>query len=120
MIRRADASAAPPVAFLALLWAIGVTGCQSGDYDIPEPATREAALEPIETVLKRVTDRWMAIPGVVGTGIGRCDAGPCIKVFASRPADQLDPPIPEEVDGYPVQVEVTGPFRALDTLPEGA
>ncbi|MFV1988552.1 MAG: hypothetical protein ACC682_14855 [Gemmatimonadota bacterium] len=119
MTRRADASAAPPIAFLAFLWVIGVTGCQSVGNDVPEPATREAALETIETVLKRVTDRWMANPGVVGTGIGLCDDRPCIKVFASRPADQLDPPIPEEVDGYPVRVEVTGPIRALDTIPDG-
>jgi hypothetical protein len=100
------------------LWTIGVTGCQSGGNDVPEPATGEAVLESIETVLRRVTDRWMAIPGVVGTGIGLCDDRPCIKVFASRPADQLDPPIPAEVAGHPVEVELTGPFRALDTLPE--
>ena len=72
----------------------------------------------IEQVLEQVTEEWMAIPGVEGTGIGLCDERPCIKVFASRPAERIAPPIPDEAEGYPVSVELTGPFRALDTVPD--
>ena len=56
----------------------------------------------------------MSQPGVVGTAIGLCDGAPCIRVFiadASAPAGQS---IPARLEGYPVRVEVTGRFRALE------
>lgn len=83
-------------------------------------AGQEAEAEPIERVLERVTDGWMKIPGVVGTGLGLCEGVPCIKVFVTRPPEELDLPIPDEVDGHPVRFERTGPFRARDTIPEGS
>lgn len=79
-----------------------------------EPQTGTA---PIERVLERVTEEWMRVPGVVGTGLGLCDGTPCIKVFVSRPPEELEPPIPEEVEGHPVRFERSGPFEALDTIP---
>ncbi len=75
----------------------------------------DTVTETIEAALERVTDDWMKIPGVEGTGIGLCDDRPCIKVFVSRPASELDPPLPEEVGGHPVKLEPTGTFRATDT-----
>jgi hypothetical protein len=56
----------------------------------------------------------MSIPGVVGTGIGQCDGEPCIKVFVVQRTTEVDRQIPDQIEGYPVSVEVTGPFRALD------
>lgn len=70
----------------------------------------------IEQVLARETDGWMALPGVVGTGIGLCEDVPCIKVFASGTVDDLKAVIPEKVDGYSVVIEPSGPFRARDTV----
>lgn len=67
---------------------------------------------PIEEVLRANTPGWMAIPGVVGTGIGLCDAGPCLKVFAAERTPEIRERIPDSVEGYAVRVEVTGEFQA--------
>ena len=68
----------------------------------------------IEEVQEAHTPEWMSIPGVVGTGIGKCGDLPCIKVFVAQKTPEVDRQIPDQVEGYPVRVEVTGPFRALD------
>jgi len=60
-------------------------------------------------------DAWEALDGVEGTGVGRCDGEPCIKVFVRQKTAALEEEIPSRVDGYPVRLEVTGPFRARDT-----
>ena len=68
----------------------------------------------IEQVQEEHTDGWMAIPGVEGTAIGLFEGKPCIKVFSSRKADELQAKIPSEVEDYPVIIEETGVFRALE------
>ncbi len=68
----------------------------------------------IEQVLKDRTDEWMAIPGVVGTAIGLFEDKPCIKIFTSSKPQQLRDKIPSTVEGYPVFIEETGAFRALE------
>lgn len=73
----------------------------------------------IQEVQDAHTLEWMAIPGVVGTGIGLCDEDPCIKVFVARRTEEIEERIPEEVEGYPVRIEVSGEFRARDTTDGG-
>ena len=68
----------------------------------------------IEQVQEAYTDEWMKMPGVEGTAIGLFEDEPCIKVFSSRPAEELKDKIPSVVEGYPVIIEQTGTFRALD------
>ena len=68
----------------------------------------------IEQVLEERTGEWMAIPGVEGTAIGLFREKTCIKIFASVDARQLRSKIPHAVEGYPVVIEETGTFRALD------
>ncbi len=68
----------------------------------------------IEQVLKDNTDAWMAIDGVEGTAIGLYKGKPCIKVLTSSAAEQIRARIPSVVEGYPVVIEQTGAFRALD------
>ena len=68
----------------------------------------------IEQVQEAHTPEWMAIPGVEGTAIGLCKGKPCIKVFASVKPQKLKGKIPSSVEGYPVIIEETGAFRALD------
>jgi hypothetical protein len=67
----------------------------------------------IEQVLNERTDQWMAIPGVVGVAIGEFKSKPCIRIFTSTKPQQLRAKIPPTVEGYPVIIEETGPFRAL-------
>lgn len=81
----------------------------------PTPNEEDRVARPtIQEVQERHTGAWMALPGVVGTGIGACDGEPCIKVFAARMTEEIEREIPDDVEGYPVRVEVTGPFRPRD------
>ena len=68
----------------------------------------------IEQVQQEHTDGWMAIPGVEGTAIGLFEGEPCIMILASGDPQQLRATIPSTVEGYPVIIERTGTFRALE------
>lgn len=89
---------------LVLCWAKDVSG--------HENATQMPS-RPIEEVLKEHSDELMSIPGVVGTAQGLCNNNPCIKVFVIEKTKDIDQRIPDEIDGYPVEVEETGEFKAL-------
>ena len=67
----------------------------------------------IEQILKDKTDKWMAVPGVVGVAIGESKGKPCIRVFTSARPQQLRAKIPPTIEGYPVIIEESGPIRAL-------
>ncbi len=69
--------------------------------------------ETIEVVLKKHTDDLMAMPGIVGTAEGLCGETPCIKIYVAVLTDELARKIPEQIGGHPVDIEVTGEFRAL-------
>lgn len=60
------------------------------------------------------TDSLMAIPGVVGIGLGECDGTPCIKILVAEMTEALARRLPKTLEGHPVEVEVTGEFRARD------
>ena len=97
----------------AISAASSVTGCSytpAGDVEKERPMPKRA----IDQVQQEYTDEWMAIPGVEGTAIGLFEGKPCIKVFSSRKADELRGKIPSTVEGYPVIIEETGAFRALE------
>jgi hypothetical protein len=84
---------------------IGHNDLEKGQY-MPE--------RTIEQVQEKHTDEWMAIPGVEGTAIGLYKGKPCIKIFSSKKPQELRAKIPSMVEGYPVVIEETGAFRALD------
>src|SRR6058998_3865322 len=65
----------------------------------------------IEAVLAAHSDSLMALPGVVGTAIGLCDGARCIRVFLADSGAAARRRIPQELEGYPLKVEVTGPIR---------
>lgn len=67
----------------------------------------------IEEVLKEHTDALMAIDGVVGVAQGLCDGKECVKVYVVEMTSDLQKKIPAKLDGYPVDIEVTGEFKAL-------
>src|SRR2546426_6045359 len=79
-----------------------------------EEERQAVTTQPIEAVLAAHSDSLMALPGGVGTAIGRCDGAPCIRVFLAAPDDATRQRIPARLEGYPVRVEVTGPIRARD------
>lgn len=69
----------------------------------------------IEEVLRQRTPGWMSIPGVVGTGIGECEGKPCIRIMVARKTRALLKQLPAEMEGFLVDVQETGPFRARDS-----
>ncbi len=65
----------------------------------------------IESTKAKHEDRLMALPGVVGVGIGEKDGEPVIRVYlAARSASRGD--IPEVLDGWPTDLEVIGTVSA--------
>ncbi|MGH7556702.1 MAG: hypothetical protein ACREMD_02760, partial [Gemmatimonadota bacterium] len=68
----------------------------------------------IEEVLDEHTPAWMEVPGVVGTGIGLCDGRRCIRVFVAERTLEVEREIPTEIEGYRVDVVVTGEFEARE------
>ena len=95
------------------LSSLSMSGCSRGTVS-DRQASPEATARTIEQVLREHTEEWMAVPGVVGTGIGECDGVPCIKVFLGQETQESKEAIADSVGGYRVEVEVTGPFKALD------
>jgi len=93
------------VLVLLLVAAMGCTGPHTRDEERTVPS------RTIEEVLATHADSLMALPGVIGTALGRCDGDLCIRVFVTDSSETVRSRIPDQLDGYPVRVEVTGPFR---------
>ena len=67
---------------------------------------------PIEAVLADHTAELLSLPGVVGLYEGaRADGAPCIRVMVVARTPELAKRIPRELEGYPVEIEVTGEIR---------
>ena len=74
-------------------------------------ADLKASLDDIEAV-KRRHEAWLLnLPNVVGVGIGECDAAPCIKLYVEQKTPELERRIPEQLEGFKVDIEVSGPFQ---------
>jgi len=97
----------------AIIAAASFSGCSQNNASDLEKGGRMPA-KTIEQVLNERTNEWMAIPGVVGVAIGEFKGKPCIRIFSSTKPQQLHAKIPSTVEGYPVIIEETGPFRALE------
>ena len=69
----------------------------------------------IKEVLRRHTDKLMAVPGVVGIAEGKCHGKPCIRVFVVDSHSEALKHLPENIEGYLLNIEESGEFRALGT-----
>lgn len=102
------------VAAIAGLTALS-SGCskpESSRQPQTDSAKETVKQKSIEEVLAEHTQEWMAIPGVIGTGIGEYESAPCIKVLVLQKTDSLIERIPKVIDGYVVTIEETGEIRA--------
>ena len=100
---------------ISAITAAGIlAGC--GSYSGPGELEKGQSMpeRTIEQVQEEHTDDWMAIPGVEGTAIGLFEGKPCIKIFSSRKPQEVRAKIPSTIEGYPVIIEETGAFRALE------
>lgn len=89
---------------------LGAGGCESGhETHEVQPVNRPA----IEKVLEQHSPVLMQRPGVVGVyQSAREDGTPTITVMVLD--STVTASIPRELDGYPVDVEVSGPLRPFD------
>lgn len=69
----------------------------------------------IEKVKAAHEARLMAIDGVQGVGIGQREDGDglAIKVYVDSKTKALQEQLPKQLEGHPVQIEVSGEFHAL-------
>ena len=87
-------------------------GCARGEQKLMTPScvVLQADLDSALAVQGRHVMELMAIPGVVGTGVGvTTDCRPVIRVFA-REAGVIG--VPSTLEGIPVEVEVAGAIVA--------
>lgn len=77
----------------------------------PREITEKEVRRLIE-VQERNTEKLLAIKGVVGTAVGAGEKGdPVIKVLVETKEAARD--VPANVEGVPVEVEVTGPIKPI-------
>ncbi len=74
----------------------------------------QMAAKSIQQVQEEHSEHLMSLPGVVGTAIGEADGKPCIKVFVTEKTAEIEKGVPDSLEGYPVVIEKTGEFKALD------
>ncbi len=72
-------------------------------------------MKSIEQVQRENEKKWMALPGVIGVGIGECEGSPCLKILVSEKSPDG---FPKRVEGYRVEVIISGSVRALDSNPD--
>ena len=103
-----------------VIFGIGLVALSGSDVScVKKPVNnsegaKKMTSKTIEQVLEEHTDKWMSIPGVVGTAIGELKGKPCIKVLVVKKNEELKKKIPSQVEGFPVVIEETGEIRALE------
>ena len=91
----------------------------------PAGCRREAASEkaassvtsraPIAKVIEAHSAELMSRRGVVGVYEGaRDDGSPCIRVMLREKTPDLEKSLPRELEGWPVEIDVTGEIRPMD------
>ncbi|GAB4372638.1 MAG: hypothetical protein Kow0042_16030 [Calditrichia bacterium] len=68
----------------------------------------------IREVKKRYEKQWLAIPEVVGVGIGTTSKkGIGIIISVKQNPESVRQQIPSEIEGVPVEIRETGELKAL-------
>lgn len=76
--------------------------------------------DTIEEAHAALTEQLIDRTGIAGTGIGACDGNPCIRVYVVRKDAPVLSEVPSTFGGYPVDIEVSGEFRAGGTGSAGS
>jgi hypothetical protein len=92
---------------LAAGCALALGACNSGGGDMPD--------KDIMAVVDEHAPRLIQIEGVSGVAVGRLPRGrPCVRIYVVELTDELRAQLPDELEGYPVDIEVSGEFRPLE------
>jgi len=111
------------IAILTFTQTPGISNLWGGDVSPPltetissprdETGSRPQPARSIEAVKAAWEEQLMARPGVMGVGIGLTEDGQekCIKVYVNSKASALAAQIPNDIEGYPVEIEIRKTFR---------
>jgi len=67
----------------------------------------------VEEVKRRHEGRIMKMRGVVGVGIGRKDGKDVIRIYVAEDSPKVLAALPQAIEEVPVEVVISGAFRAL-------
>jgi hypothetical protein len=123
------------VAAIAILASTAIVSCFAQGSEVLSPRSSNVSLplaeeaprtldkiekgsntqRPINEVKEDWEEKLMTLPGVMGVGIGltKDRRETCIKIYVNRAASAQVPQIPEQIEGYPVEVELRGAFQPL-------
>ena len=104
-----------PVVLLAALSACGQGG--DGEQAAQDQSRQEetVARKDIMAVVDEHAPGLIAVPGVEAVAVGALPSGdPCVRIYVAELTDELRGRLPDELGGWPVDVEESGKFRPLD------
>ncbi len=103
------------------LWLVQVVtilmlgGCSRGNTDTEvhkQMIPKKGIMEVQEAHVKSL----MSVEGVIGVYIGAKDDGaPCLRVMVKKKTPEVSSKIPSDLEGYPVEIEVTGTIEPFDS-----
>ena len=67
----------------------------------------------VADVKRRHESRLMKMRGVIGVGIGQRDGKECIRIYVKEESPRILAALPQSLEEVPVEVVVTGTFKAL-------
>lgn len=110
-----------PRALAAAAIALIVAGCQAQPRE-PAPASapvtgqsqEPAPEQSLSLVIARNAGTLMGIPGVVGIYEGETGGKPVLRVMVLSRADSTLKRIPKTLEGYDVEIEVSGPIKPMN------
>jgi hypothetical protein len=70
-----------------------------------------ATQENLALLIERHVDELFSLQDVAGVAEGLIDSRPCIKIYLTQENAETRLGLPDELDGYPVVIEVTGSFN---------
>lgn len=76
------------------------------------PSRSSEALAHASDVKDRYEGDLMKLPDILGAGVGMKNGKVVIKVYAAQDTKRMRAAVPAQIEGVPVQVEVTGPIVA--------
>ena len=101
--------------------ALVVAGCQArapeqaaSTTPAPAPAAETTSDQSLSLVIARNATKLMGIPGVVGVYEGESEGKPVLRVMVLSRADSTMQKIPKTLEGYDVEVEVSGPVKPMN------
>ncbi|MCP4573879.1 MAG: hypothetical protein GY838_16090 [bacterium] len=105
------------VAIIALCCIPFLGACGGGDADESTGGTERSPT--LAEVVDRHADELVAMDGVSAVGAAMLPGRrPCVRVFVVELTEELRELLPEHLEGYPVDIEVSGDFVPVEAQVE--